>query len=261
MHPALWISKSGLDGQQTNISVISNNLANVNTNGFKKSRAVFKDLAYQKIVQPGAESSTGNQLPSGLMIGSGVKLVATEKDFSMGSPVKTDNPLDIAIDGKGFLQVIQADGTTGYTRDGKLSVSSSGALVTSGGLAIQPTITIPSNAQGVTIGIDGSVSVSIAGQSALSSVGNIQLADFINPTGLEPIGDNLYVETPSSGAPTVGNPFSSGLGKIQQHSLEASNVNVVEELVGLIQTQRAYEMNAKSVSTIDDMLQFISQVL
>jgi flagellar basal-body rod protein FlgG len=261
MHPALWISKSGLDAQQTDISVISNNLANVNTTGYKKSRAVFKELMYQKLRQSGAETTSGNELNSGLMLGTGVKLVATEKDFGSGSPLRTDNPLDLAILGRGFFQIQKPDGTTAYTKDGKLSTDSSGNVVDSEGRPLIPSITIPAGSIGITIGRDGQVSVSTSGQTSTTIVGTVQLADFINPAGLEPIGDSLFIETSASGSATVGNPDTSGMGSLEQGTLESSNVNVVEELVSLIKSQRGYEMNAKSIEAVDDMLRFISQVL
>ncbi|MBT4963787.1 MAG: flagellar basal-body rod protein FlgG [Francisellaceae bacterium] len=261
MHPALWISKSGLDAQQTDISVISNNLANVNTTGYKKSRAVFKELMYQKLRQSGAETTSGNELNSGLMLGTGVKLVATEKDFGSGSPLRTDNPLDLAILGRGFFQIQKPDGTTAYTKDGKFSTDSSGNIVDSEGRSLIPSITIPTGSTGITIGRDGQVSVSTTGQTSTTVVGTVQLADFINPAGLEPIGDSLFIETSSSGSATVGNADTSGMGSLEQGTLESSNVNVVEELVSLIKSQRGYEMNAKSIEAVDDMLKFISQVL
>ena len=261
MHPALWISKSGLDAQQVSITVTSNNLANVNTHGFKKTQAIFKDLMYQKIRQPGGEAPGGSQLPSGLMLGTGVKLSGTEKDFREGSPLRTDNALDMYINGKGFFQILRADGTLAYSRDGKFHVDSSGNLLTSEGLLLQPGITVPANALSISISGDGIVAVLTPGTTNQTQVGTIQLADFINPGGLEPVGDNLYAETASSGTPTVGTPTNNGIGSIEQGALEASNVNVVEELVNLIQTQRAYEMNAKSVETVDGMMQFIAQVL
>lgn len=262
MHPALWISKTGLDAQQTDISVISNNLANVNTTAYKKGRAIFKDLLYQNVRQPGGEAAGGSELPSGLMLGTGVQLVATEKDFAtLGSPVKTDNPYDMAIDGRGFFQVTMPDGTTAYTRDGKFTPDSSGNLVTSDGLQLSPAITIPPQAKQLTIAKDGTVSATLSGSTTPSTIGNIQVADFINPIGLQPIGDNLYIETAASGTPTVGTPGSTGFGNILQSTLESSNVNVVEELVNLIQAQRAYEMNAKSIESVENMLQFVAQVL
>jgi flagellar basal-body rod protein FlgG len=261
MFPALWISKTGLEAQQTNLSVVSNNLANVNTNGFKRSRAVFEDLMYQKVRQPGAESSQNTMLPSGLMLGTGVRQVATEKMFQQGNIIQTQNNLDVAINGRGFLQVLMPDGSLGYTRDGALQKDAQGRLVTANGYPIQPAITLPDNTQSITIGSDGTVSVLEAGQSAPTQVGQIQLAQFVNDAGLDPIGDNLLRETSASGNPQVDNPGVNGLGTLVQGSLETSNVNVVEELVNMIETQRAYEMNSKAIKTADDMLQFVTQTL
>lgn len=261
MHPALWISKTGLDAQQTGISVISNNLANVNTVGFKRGRPVFEDLIYQTIQQPGGSTSQNTEATTGLMLGTGVKVVATEKIFTDGSVLQTQNPLDIAINGRGFFQVNTPDGTIAYSRAGEFKVNSNGEIVTSSGYIMQPPITIPQGAKSVTIGADGTVSVLSPGQTTAQQVGNMQIADFINPAGLQPIGENLYRETSSSGAPIVGNPGLNGLGSLMQGSLEASNVNVVEELVNMIETQRAYEMNSKAIETVNNMLQFINQTL
>jgi flagellar basal-body rod protein FlgG len=261
MFPALWISKTGLEAQQTNLSVVSNNLANVNTNGFKRSRAVFEDLMYQKVRQAGAQSSQNTTLPSGLTLGTGVRTVATEKMFQQGNIVQTQNNLDVAINGRGFLQVLMPDGGIAYTRDGALQRDAEGRLVTSSGYPIEPAITLPENTQNVTIGSDGTVSVLVAGDQAPSQVGQIQLADFVNPVGLDPIGENLFRETSASGSPQTDNPGLNGLGTVVQGSLETSNVNVVEELVNMIETQRAYEMNSKAIKTADDMLQFVSQTL
>lgn len=261
MHPALWISKTGLDAQQTDISVISNNLANVNTVGFKRGRALFEDLLYQTIQQPGAQSSESTEIPTGLMLGTGVKTVATQKIFSEGSILQTNNPLDLAIRGRGFFQVLLPDGSQAYTRNGELQLSSQGQIVTANGYILQPPVDIPEQAQSITIGGDGTVSVLVSGNTTPTQVGTIQLSDFINAAGLQPIGENLYIETASSGAPTTDNPGSSGLGGLMQGSLEASNVNVVEELVNMIETQRAYEMNAKAIETVDSMLQYVSQTL
>jgi flagellar basal-body rod protein FlgG len=261
MFPALWVSKTGLEAQQTNLSVVSNNLANVNTNGFKRSRAVFDDLMYQKVRQAGAQSSEDTTLPSGLTLGTGVRTVATEKMFQQGNIVQTQNNLDVAINGRGFLQVLMPDGSVGYTRDGALQRDAQGRLVTANGYPIQPSITLPENTQSVTIGSDGVVSVLEAGQQAPNEVGQIQLAQFVNSVGLDPIGDNLYRETAASGDPQVDSPGVNGLGTLVQGSLETSNVNVVEELVNMIETQRAYEMNSKAIKTADDMLQFVTQTL
>lgn len=261
MHPALWSSKSGLDGQSRSLEVISHNLANVNTTSFKKSVAIFKDTMYRKLKQPGAESAAGNEIPSGLLIGTGVQMSGTEKDFKPGTPIQTDNSLDMYINGRGFFQVQRPDGTTAYTRDGKFQMNSSGTIVNSDGLELQPSITIPSDALSITITDDGTVTVLSPGNTTPAPVGTIQIADFANISGLEAIGDNLFLETNSSGTATVGTAGTNGIGGIEQGALEASNVNVVEELVKMIQTQRGYEMNAKSVETVDKMLQFITQVL
>jgi len=261
MNPALWIAKTGLEAQQTRMGVVSNNLANVSTTGFKRDRAIFEDLLYQNVRQPGAQTSQDTTLPSGLMRGTGVRTVATEKLHTQGNMVQTDNGLDVAIEGRGYFQILRPDGTLGYTRDGSFKLDAQGQLVTSNGYVVQPTITVPSGAQSVTIGIDGTVSVMISGDSAPTQIGTLQLADFVNPAGLQPIGENLYLETAASGSPQVGNPGLSGLGTVIQGSLESSNVNVVEEMVNMIETQRAYEINSKAVSTSDQMLQYINQNL
>ncbi len=261
MSSALDIAQSGLDAQQTRLSVISNNLANVATTGFKKGRAVFEDLLYETITQPGADSSESTELPSGLMLGTGVRTVATSKIFTQGTLSQTDNTLDVAIQGRGFLQILMPDGSTAYTRDGSLSMNSQGQVVTSTGYEIDPGITIPTETLSVTIGTDGTISALTAGSNASTQIGNLQLADFINPQGLQPIGQNLFKETVASGTPQTGNPGLNGLGTLIQGSVESSNVNVVEELVNMIETQRAYEMNAKAIQTIDEMLQFVTQTL
>ena len=260
MTQSLWVAKTGLDAQQTRMTVISNNLANVNTTGFKKSRAAFEDLMYQTVKQAGGATTQQTQAPSGLNLGTGVRVVATEKMFTQGNMLQTGNGLDVAVNGRGFLQVTMPDGSTAYTRDGSLQVSSQGELVTSSGYAIQPGITLPENAQNVTIGADGTVSVTVPGQSAPQQVGQILIADFINPAGLQPKGENLYTETAASGTPQSGAPGLNGLGTIQQGSLESSNVNVVEELVNMIATQRSYEINSKAVQTSDQMLQRLAQL-
>ncbi len=257
MNPALWISKTGLEAQQTRMSVVSNNLANVNTTGFKRSNAMFQDLLYQTVRQVGAQTSQDTQLPSGLMLGTGVRVVATEKLFSQGNIVQTENPLDVAIEGRGFIQVLLPDGGIGYTRDGSLHLDAQGQVVTSSGYTLQPTITVPDNAQSLTIGADGTVGVRVPGQATPTQIGTLQLADFINPSGLQPVGENLFIESAASGSPQAGTPGLNGLGRYVQGALETSNVNVVEELVNMIETQRAYEMNSKAVETTDSMLQFI----
>ncbi|HAT8179852.1 TPA: flagellar basal-body rod protein FlgG [Legionella pneumophila] len=261
MEPALWVSKSGLEAQDKNIATIANNLANVNTTGFKKGRALFEDLIYQNLRQAGAQSSQNSQIPTGINMGTGVHLVATEKIFSQGSIQNTQNALDIAIEGRGFLTVLMPDGTQAYTRDGSFKTDSTGQIVNSNGYPLQPNILIPPQTTKITIGTDGTVSALVAGNNAPSVIGNIQLTDFINPAGLQPIGQNLYVETVASGTPVTDNPGNSGLGTLLQGSLEASNVNVVEELVNMIQAQRSYEITAKSIQTVDSMLQYLTQTL
>ena len=257
---SLWISKTGLDAQQTQMDVIANNLANVSTNGFKRSRAVFEDLLYQTIRQPGAQSSQQTQLPSGLQLGTGVRPVATERIFSQGNLQQTSNDKDVAIQGAGFFQVLLPDGTTAYTRDGSFQVDSQGQLVTSSGFTVQPTITIPTGAESITIARDGTVSVTTAGTVAPTQVGTLQLATFINTAGLQAKGENLYVETAASGNPNISAPGANGTGTLSQGYVETSNVNVVEELVNMIQTQRAYEINSKAITTSDQMLQKLTQM-
>ena len=261
MEPALWAAKTGLDAQQTRMTVTANNLANVSTTGFKKGRASFEDLLYQNVRQVGGASTQDTQLPTGLSLGTGVRIVATDKQYTQGSVNTTDNALDVAINGRGFLQVAMPDGSIAYTRDGSLQVNAQGQLVTASGFTIQPAITIPAAAQSVTIGRDGTVTVRIAGQAASVQVGTMQLTDFINPAGLEARGENLLAETAASGSPQTGTPGLNGLGLVQQGALEASNVNVVEELVNMIETQRAYEMNSKAISTTDQMLGFLTSRL
>jgi len=261
MNKALWVAKTGLEAQQMRMGVISNNLANVNTNGFKRDRAVFEDLLYQNVRQSGALSSQNSRLPTGLQLGTGVRTVATEKIQTLGNIVQTNNSLDVAIQGRGFLQVLLPDGNLAYSRDGAMKMDETGQLVTSSGYVIQPAITLPSNATTVTIGSDGVVSALVPGSTAPTQVGSVQLADFINPTGLQAVGENLYLETASSGSPSTGTPGLNGLGTVIQGALETSNVNVVEELVNMIETQRAYEMNSKAIQTTDRMLQFVTQNL
>jgi len=261
MNSALWVAKTGLEAQQTRLSVISNNLANANTMGYKSSRAVFEDLLYQNVRQVGAQSSEDTQLPSGLMLGTGVRTVATEKNHGQGNLVQTDNSLDMAVQGRGYFQVLRPDGTLGYTRDGSFQINASGEIVTAGGFQVQPTITIPNGSQSITIGSDGIVSVQLAGNAAPTQIGNIQLADFANPTGLQPLGENMYAESAASGAPQAGTPGLNGAGTLVQGALESSNVNSVKELVELIETQRAYEMNSKAISTADSMLQYLNNNL
>ena len=259
MEPALWAAKTGLDAQQTKMTVTANNLANVATNGFKRSRPVFDDLLYQNVTQVGGATSQNTVSPTGLQLGTGVRVVSTERSYTQGSLDNTGNSLDLAIQGRGFFQVLQPDGTIAYTRDGNFQTNAQGQLVTSSGYAVQPAISIPTGAQSITIAADGVVTVKIAGQSAPTQVGTVQLADFINPAGLQTVGGNLLVESASSGAPTTGNPGLTGLGTLVQGSVEASNVDVVQEMVDMIETQRAYEMNSKAVQSTDQMLQYATE--
>jgi flagellar basal-body rod protein FlgG len=261
MHAALYVSKTGLTAQDKQLSTIANNLSNASTVGFKRDRAVFEDLLYQIQRQPGAQSTQETQLPSGLQLGVGARVVGTQKQFTEGSLQVTEQPLDVAIDGRGFLPILQADGTTGYTRNGQFHLNAEGQIVTANGLLLNPAITVPDNANQVTIGTDGTVSASIVGDPAPQALGNIQIVDFVNPAGLQAIGSNLFVQTASSGEPIEGTPGENGLGQLKQGMLENSNVNIVEEMVNMITTQRAYEMNSKVVSTADQMLQFITQNL
>lgn len=258
MNAALWIAKTGLDAQQTRMSVISNNLANVSTTGFKRGRAVFEDLLYQNVRQPGAQSSQNTTLPSGLMLGTGVRTVATEKLFTQGNLLQTGNNLDLAISGRGFFQITKSDGSVAYTRDGSFQLDAQGQMVTSSGYILQPGITVPANTQSITIGSDGVVSALVSGNAAPTQIGSLQLADFINPAGLQAVGENLFVETAASGSPQSGTPGLTGLGNLVQGSVESSNVNVVEEMVSMIETQRAYEMNSKAISTAASMLQYLN---
>jgi len=258
---SLWIAKTGLESQQTNMDVISNNLANVNTSGFKRSRAVFEDLMYQTIRQPGAQVGAANQLPSGLQVGTGVRTVATERIHTQGNLKETGNQLDVAIQGRGFLQVEMPDGTFAYTRDGSMQVDQNGQLVTAGGYPVQPPINIPDNALTVTIARDGTVSVTQPGATGTNvQIGQLQLSTFINPTGLQSAGENLYVETDASGPANFAQPGLDGAGLVMQNYVETSNVNVAEELVNMITTQRAYEMNSKAISTSDQMLARLTQL-
>lgn len=257
---SLYIAKTGLDSQQTQVDVISNNLSNVSTNGFKKQRAVFEDLIYQTLRQPGASSSQQSIVPSGLQLGTGSKTVATVRNFTQGNLSQTGNSLDVAVNGNGFFQIAMPDGTTSYTRDGSFQLDAQGQLVNSNGLVVQPPITIPQNADSVTIASDGTVTVQIRGQAAAQQLGQLQLATFVNAGGLQALGGNLFAETAASGAPTLATPGQNGAGNLSQGMVETSNVNVVEELVNLIAAQRAYEINSKAVTTSDQMLAKLSQL-
>lgn len=256
---SLWIAKTGMESQQTNIDVISNNLANVSTNGFKRQRPVFEDLIYQTLRQPGAQASQQTQLPSGLQLGVGARPVATERIFMQGNLQQTGNSLDLAIQGNGFFQVQLPDGTLAYTRDGAFQVNSDGTVVTASGDVLQPQITVPVDAVAVDIAKDGTVTITQP-NNATTTQGPIQLTSFINAAGLQSIGDNLYLETVSSGTPNTSNPGVNGLGTLQQGFVETSNVNVVEELINMITAQRAYEINSKSVEASDQMLQRLVQL-
>jgi flagellar basal-body rod protein FlgG len=260
MIKSLWIAKTGLDAQQTQMDTIANNLANVSTSGFKRSRAVFEDLLYQNLRQAGAQSSQQTQLPSGLQVGTGVRAVATERIFTQGNLQQTGNDKDVAIQGAGFFQVALPDGTVAYTRDGSFQTDNQGQLVTSSGFVVQPAITVPANAQSLTIARDGTVSVTQPGSANAVQIGTLQLATFINPAGLESRGENLYVETSASGNPSTNTPGTNGAGMLSQGYVETSNVNVAEELVNMIQTQRAYEINSKAITTSDQMLQKLTQL-
>jgi flagellar basal-body rod protein FlgG len=257
---SLWIAKTGMDAQQTQMDVISNNLANVSTTGFKKSRAVFEDLLYQTVRQPGAQSSQQTQLPSGLQMGTGVRVVATERIHTQGNPQSTGNDKDLMINGAGYFPVLMPDGSTAYTRDASFQKDSNGQLTTSEGYVVQPAITVPANALTLTVARDGTVSVTLPNTVAPSQIGSLQLSTFINPAGLESKGENLYVETGASGAPQTNTPGTNGSGVILQGYVESSNVNVAEELVNMIQTQRAYEINSKAITTSDQMLQKLTQM-
>ncbi|MES9873205.1 MAG: flagellar basal-body rod protein FlgG [Candidatus Sedimenticola sp. PURPLELP] len=261
MYPALWIAKTGLDGQQTRMATIANNLANVSTTGFKRDRASFEDLIYQNIRQVGSQSSESTELPSGLVLGTGVRTVATQKLFSQGNITQTGNSLDMAIEGRGFLQILHPDGSIVYTRDGTFSLSADAQIVNNNGYALEPAITVPDNTISITVGSDGVVSALVAGNTAPTQIGSIELADFVNATGLAAIGQNLFRETGASGAATTATPGTEGLGTLIQGSLESSNVNVVEEMVNMIETQRAYEMNSKAISTTDEMLGYLNNQL
>ena len=257
---SLWIGKTGLDAQQTNLDVISHNLANVSTNGYKRQRAVFEDLLYQNLRQPGAQSTQQTQIPSGLTLGTGVRTVATEHIHTQGNLQRTENPLDMAINGQGFFQIQMPDGTLAYTRDGAFQRDSTGQIVTSSGYPLSPAITIPADAINITMSRDGIVSVTQPGNPAPTQIGNVQIATFVNYGGLQSVGENLYVETASSGTPTPNTPGSNGAGLINQGMVETSNVNVAEELVNMIQTQRAYEMNSRVIQTSDAMLGRLTQL-
>jgi flagellar basal-body rod protein FlgG len=260
MMRSLWIAKTGMEAQQTQLDHISNNLANVSTFGYKRSHAQFEDLIYQNLRQSGAPQTEGTNLPTGLQVGLGVRPVSSSRTFSQGALQQSENTLDMAVVGNGFFQIQRPDGTTAYTRDGAFKLDANGLIVNNNGETLLPGITVPPNARAVTIGQDGTVSAVVSGTAAPQTLGQLQLATFINPNGLDPQGQNLFIETASSGAPQVGNPGTNAIGTVKQGFVETSNVNVVEELVQMITTQRAYELNSKAVQTSDQMLQRLSQL-
>ncbi|MFL0413191.1 flagellar basal-body rod protein FlgG [uncultured Sphingomonas sp.] len=256
---AMHIARTGLDAQDTRMRVISNNLANVNTTGYKRDRAAFETLSYQVITAPGAQSTQETKYATGLNLGTGVRVQSTARIDTQGSLATTGNSLDMALDGDGYFQVQLPGGQLGYTRAGNFSRSPEGLLVTSEGYQVMPGINVPENATAITIGMDGTVSATIPGQAESSNLGQIQVASFPNTAGLQSIGDNYLVETAASGTANMGVPGEDGRGKVRQGMLEASNVNVVEELVDMIETQRAYEVNSKMISATDEMLKYVNQ--
>ena len=258
---AMHVAKTGLNAQQNKMQIIANNLANVNTTGFKRDRANFESLLYQTIRSGGAQTADGNMLTSASTVGTGVTMVNTQKLYSQGSLISTDNSLDLAIDGSGFFQVLMPDGRMGYTRNGTFSRNGEGTLTTSSGYVVQPEIGIPDNVSEINVSADGIVSVNLAGEPQPQEVGQLTLANFANPRGLQPVGETFAVETPASGAPIEGAPLNGGFGKLVQGYLEGSNVNVVQQLVDMIETQRAYEVSSKSISSVDEMMRFLSNNL
>ena len=258
---SLWVAKTGLEAQQTRMAVVAQNLANVNTTGYKRGRAIFEDLLYQNVVQAGGLTSQQTEAPTGLNLGTGVRVVATDKQFTQGNVVNTNNAFDVAIQGRGFFEILLPDGTQAFTRDGTFQLSQQGTLVTSSGYELTPSVTIPVGAQSATIGVDGVVSVLLPGSPTPVQIGTIQLTDFINPSGLQARGENLFLETVASGPPQPGTPGLNGLGTLIQGALETSNVNVVEELVNMIETQRAYEMSSRAIASSDEMLQYVTNNL
>jgi flagellar basal-body rod protein FlgG len=257
MNIALWSAKTGLDAQNTQMAIIANNLANANTTGFKSDRAAFQDLMYQNVRQVGAQSTQNTQYSTGLTLGTGVRIVATQKNYSQGSVSQTNGALDLSISGRGFLQITLPDGTLAYTRDGSLSLDNQGNVVTASGYPLSPALTVPAGTQSVTVGSDGVVTA-VSAANKTTQIGQVQLADFVNEEGLSPQGNNLLIESAASGAPQTGTPGTNGLGTVQQGSLETSNVNTVTELVNMIECQRAYEMNSKAITTTDQMLQYLT---
>lgn len=258
---ALHVARTGLDAQSARMRVIANNLANVNTTGFKRDRAQFETLAYQTMTAPGAPSSAEARYATGLSLGSGVQMTGTARINSQGALTNTENPLDMAIEGEGYFQVALPDGRTAYTRAGNFNLSAEGQIVTADGLQLQPQVQVPEGVQSITIGSDGTISAQLAGESEPTELGQIELARFVNPSGLQALGDNLFTESASSGAPQVGVAGLDGRGQVRQGALESSNVNVVQELVDMIETQRAYEVNSKMITATDEMLRNANQQL
>ncbi len=256
---AMHIARTGLDAQDTRMQVISNNLANVNTTAFKRDRASFQTLAYQVVTAPGAASTAETRYATGLNLGTGVRVQGTSRIETQGALSQTDNALDLAVDGNGYFQVQLPNGQLGYTRAGNFSRSAEGAIVTAEGYPVSPGITIPEGATAITIGLDGTVSAKLQGQTEATTLGQIQVANFPNPAGLQAMGDNYLTETAASGSASFGAPGQDGRGKVRQGMLEASNVNVVQELVDMIETQRAYEVNSKMISATDEMLKYVNQ--
>jgi flagellar basal-body rod protein FlgG len=257
MNIALWSAKTGLDAQNTQMAIIANNLANANTTGFKSDRAAFQDLMYQNVRQVGAQSTQNTQYSTGLTLGTGVRIVATQKNYAQGSVTQTNGALDMSISGHGFFQITLPDGTLAYTRDGSFTLDNQGNVVTASGYPLSPALTVPAGTQSVTVGSDGVVTA-LSAANKTTQIGQVQLADFVNEEGLSPTGNNLLIESAASGAPQTGTPGTNGLGSVQQGSLETSNVNTVTELVNMIECQRAYEMNSKAITTTDQMLQYLT---
>jgi flagellar basal-body rod protein FlgG len=258
---ALQVARTGLDAQAERMRIIANNLANVNTTAFQRDRAEFATLAYQVVTAAGARSAGDNQYATGLNLGTGVRLTGTGRITSQGSLNTTSNPLDLAIEGEGYFQIQRPDGSTGYSRAGNFHLSSEGKLVTTDGMPVMPEIQIPDGASAITIGQDGTVSVTVTGQTEAQEVGKLELARFVNPAGLQALGNNLYAETGASGTAQTGPANAEGRGAIRQGALESSNVNVVQELVDMIETQRAYEVNSKMIQATDEMLRNANQQL
>ncbi len=258
---ALWSAASGMQAQQLHIDTIANNLANVNTTGFKRSRAEFQDLMYQTISAPGAPSSSSTRNASGIQLGLGTRPAAVKKIFSQGDFKKTDNPLDVVIQGQGFFKILLPDGTTAYTRDGSFTANRDGELVNANGYPLDPPITLPPDSLTINIGADGTVSVTQAGQAQVAEIGQVELANFVNPTGMMSIGGNLYQATDASGDAVDGTPGLDGLGTVAQGFLEISNVSIVNELVDMIAAQRAYELNARTVRAADEMMQKVNNLV